>query len=93
VLGHTTVAGRDTIEIRSSDGHTTFYVAAHSYTPVELTTRGTDGGTTTRFGAYQELPLKGNRELLSLTAQHPTAKIDRSVADFQAAQERLFPHG
>lgn len=93
VAGHATVDGRDTIKIASADGHTTYYVAPDSYTPVELTTTGTSGGVSTYFDTYQELPLDGNSQLLSLTAQHPNATIDRNVADYQAADVRLFPHG
>jgi hypothetical protein len=93
VAGHATVDGRDTIEIRATDGHLTYYLAPNSYTPVELTTRGTTGGTVLRFDVYQELPLEESSKLLSLTAQHPTAIVDRDVADYQAAEARLFPHG
>jgi hypothetical protein len=93
VAGHATVDGRDTIKIQSADGHTTYYVAPGSYTPVELTTKGTTGGVTMRFETYQELSAHDNRDVLSLTAQHPGATIDRKVADYQAAQTRLFPHG
>jgi hypothetical protein len=93
VVGHATVDGEDTIEIQSTDGHTTYYVAPDSYEPVELVTRGTTGGVTLHFDTYQELPLNDNDGLLSLTAQHPTAHIDRDVADYNAAEARLFPHG
>jgi hypothetical protein len=93
VAGRATVGGRDTIKIESADGHTTYYVAPDSYAPVELTTRGTSGGVSTYFDTYEELPVDGNSQLLSLTAQHPNATIDRHAADFQAADVRLFPHG
>jgi hypothetical protein len=93
VVGHKTIDGRDTIEISSSDGHTIYYVAPDSYQPVGLDTRGTDGGTQLRFREYEQLPVDGNGNLLSLTAQHPTARIDRKPADYQAAQAQLFPHG
>jgi hypothetical protein len=87
------VDGRDTIKIQSADGHITYYVAPGSYTPVELSTRGTSGGVILRFDTYEAIPLKENGELLSITAQHPTATIDHNVADYQAAEIRLFPHG
>lgn len=93
VAGHSTIDGRDVIEIDSADGHTTYFVDRTSYAPVELRTRGTDGGTALRFRTYEMLPLDGNGDLLSLEAQHPTAKVDRSLADYQAAETRLFPHG
>jgi hypothetical protein len=93
VVGHKTIDGRDTIEISSDDGHTVYYVDPGSYQPVELDTHGTDGGTKLRFREYEWLPIAGNADLLSLTAQHPAAHIDRKAADYQAAQARLFPHG
>jgi hypothetical protein len=70
-----------------------YYVAQDTYRPVELTTRGTSGATTMRFTTYEELPVNDNTALLSLTAQHPSATIDRNVAEYAAAQARLFPHG
>jgi hypothetical protein len=93
VLGHATVDGRDTLEIQSTDGHITYYVAPDTYVPVELSTRGTSGGVVLRFEIYEDLSLNDNSALLSLTAQHPTASVDRNVADYNAAETRLFPRG
>ena len=93
VTGHATVDGLETLKIQAADGHTTYYVAPNDYTPVELTTRGTSGGSVVRFDVYRELPAAQNTRLLSLTAQHPAARIDRNAADYDAAQARLFPHG
>jgi len=93
VVGHRTVDGQDTIAIASADGHTTYYVDPGTYGPVELDTRGTNGGTTLRFRTYETLELGANRRLLSLTAQHPGARVDRNPADYRAAEERLFPRG
>jgi hypothetical protein len=93
VRGHATVNGRDTLEIQSRDGHTTYYVAPDTYVPVELSTRGTTGGVILRFEIYEELSLNDKGALLSLTAQHPTASIDRNVADYNAAETQLFPRG
>jgi hypothetical protein len=93
VAGHATIDGQDTIEIDSADGHTTYFVDPTSYAPVELRTKGNGGGTALRFRTYENLPLAGNSDLVSLAAQHPTARIDRDPADYQAAETRLFPHG
>jgi hypothetical protein len=93
VVGHETTDGRDTIAIASADGNTTYYVDPGSYRPVELRTRGTDGGTALRFRTYETLPLDANRGLLSLAAQHPDARVDRDPAAYQAAEQRLFPKG
>ena len=93
VGGPETGDGRDAIAIASADGRTTYYVQPDTYTPVELRTRGTDGGTALRFRTYETLELDGNRSLLSLAAQHPEARVDRDAADYRAAEERLFPRG
>jgi hypothetical protein len=94
VVGHATVDGRDTLEISSTDGHTTYYVDPNTYAPVELNTTGTDGGTSLVFNTYEFLPDNAaNEALLSLTAQHPSATVDRNQADYVAAEQRLFPNG
>jgi hypothetical protein len=93
VVGHRTIDGHDTIEIASADGHTTYYVDPKTYRPVELDTMGTGGVTTLRFRTYETLDSDANSDLLSLEARHPDARIDRDPAHFNAAQERLFPHG
>jgi hypothetical protein len=94
VVGHATVDGRDTLEISSKDGHTTYYVDPSTYAPVELDTTGTDGGVSLVFNTYEFLPGNAaNEALLSLTAQHPSARVDRNQADYVAAEERLFPNG
>jgi hypothetical protein len=93
VVGHKTIDGRDTIQIDSADGHTSYYVDPDSYDPVELDTRGTNGGVNLRFNTYETLAGAGNESLLHVTAQHPNATVDRSASDYDAAQKRLFPHG
>jgi len=94
LVGKATIGGRDTLELRSQDGHITYYVDASSYAPVQLDTTGTDGGTSLRFTTYEVLPATdANEALLSLTAQHPSATVDRNQADYVAAEKRLFPNG
>jgi hypothetical protein len=91
VVGHRTIDGQDTIEIASADGHTTYFVDPGSYRPVELRTRGTDGGTALRFRTFETL--EPHAGVLSLAAQHPGARIDRDPAHYRAADERLHPNG
>jgi hypothetical protein len=94
LVGNAIIGGRDTLELRSRDGHITYYVDASSYAPVQLDTTGTDGGTSLRFTTYQLLPADDvNAALLSLSAQHPSATVDRNQADYVAAEKRLFPNG
>ncbi len=94
LVGHATVDGRDTLELRSRDGNITYYVDADTYAPVQLDTTGTDGGTSLRFVRWELLAGGGvNDDLLSLTAQHPSATVDHNEADYRAAEQRMFPHG
>jgi hypothetical protein len=94
VVGHADIGGRDTLELRSQDGNITYYVDASSYAPVQLDTTGTDAGTSRSFVTWEVLPAEdANHDLLSLTAQHPSATVDRNQADYLAAERRLFPHG
>ena len=94
LVGHATVGGRDTLEIRAQDGHTTYYVDPDTYAPVELDTTGTDGGVNLRFTSWEVLPDGGaNAALLSLAGQHPSATVDSDRADYRAAEQRLFPNG
>jgi hypothetical protein len=93
VVGHKTIDGRDTIQIDSADGHTSYYVDPDTYDPVELDTRGTTGGVNLRFNTYETLSAAGNGDLIQVTAQHPNATVDRSASDYDATEKRLFPHG
>ena len=94
LVGHATIDGRDTLEIRAQDGHSTYYVDPDSYAPVELDTTGTTGGVDLHFTTWEMLPgTDANDALLSLTAQHPSATVDRNQADYVAAEKRVFPHG
>jgi hypothetical protein len=92
--GGVLVGGREALRIVSRDGRTTYLVDARTYAPIELRTKGNGGEVTLTFRAYEELPLTAaNRTLLSLTAQHPTADVNRDPADYRDAEGRLFPHG
>lgn len=94
VAGPATIDGQHTLEIRSSDSHTTYYIDPATYAPVELNTSGDGGGVSLRFTAYEQLPdTAANQRLLSLVSQHPRATIDTTPRDYQAAQQRLFPNG
>lgn len=93
VVGHETIDGQETIAIASADGHTTYYVDPGSYRPVELRTRGTDGGTALRFQTYETLTLDANAVCSASPRSIPNARVDRDPAAYQAAEERLFPNG
>jgi hypothetical protein len=71
-----------------------FVVDGRTYTPIELRTRGTAGGTVLRFVAYEALPANAETEkLLSIAAQHPGAPVVRDAAAFEALQQELFAKG
>jgi hypothetical protein len=95
VEGRVMTDGKSTIEIVS--GSNRYYVAADgSYAPVELVNgkaTDRDGMTTSVFHAYQRLPAAAGAELLNLSARHPTASVDNSLAGYRAAIDRLFPDG
>jgi hypothetical protein len=91
--GHARVTERrDTLRI--TDGKRAYLVDSRDYSPIELRTRGTAGGTVLRFVAYESLPLNGDTEkLLSIAAQHPGAPVVRDAAAYDALQRKLFPRG
>jgi hypothetical protein len=94
VDGPVVIDGREALRILSRDGSKTYLVDAATYAPIELRTRGDGGGVTLTFLVYEELPrTAANKALLSLTAQHPTAQVNRDPDDYRAAESRLFPHG
>jgi hypothetical protein len=92
--GAVQVGDREAHRIVSRDGRVTYLVEAGTYAPIELRTRGEGGEVTLTFRAYEELPrTAANKGLLSLTAQHPTATVNRDPAEYRAAESRLVPRG
>ena len=94
VSGRARVDGRDAIRLVWNAGRSVYLVDASTYDPIWL--RETDGrGTqTTRFLIYETLPLNARtRPLLSLQAQHPTARISSDPKEYKAAALRLSFHG
>jgi hypothetical protein len=94
VDGRATIDGRTAIKITFVGGDEIDYVAADgSYAPIK-----TIGGAPSRgqlisvYHTFKLLPATGSAGLLSLTAQHPHARIDRSLSDFRTAGNRLFPN-
>ena len=97
VDGRATVDGRAAIKIKFVHSDETDYVTADgSYVPIK-TIQGSPssgyGQLVNVYHTFKYLPAAGNAGLLSLTAQHPSARIDRSLRDFRAADNRLFPNG
>jgi outer membrane lipoprotein-sorting protein len=94
VVGHVTVDGRDAIELESYSGHSTYFVDASTYAPIEYKTTGTDGGVEFRFSVFEDLPVDGDSlQLLSLQAQHPKAAVVRGAKAYIPEESRLYPHG
>jgi hypothetical protein len=92
--GRVDVAGHKAIRIESRDGKRVYVVDSKTYAPIEWTTTGDGGGVTLRYPVYEELAVDAESlKLLDLEAQHPGARVDRDVHDYQAAEARLFPHG
>jgi hypothetical protein len=86
--GQVTIDGRQAIRIVSTGRELELLVDARSYEPVEWRFTANGIRTTTRFPTYEHL---GPESLasLSLTAQHPDARIDDHPAAYRAAQQRL----
>jgi hypothetical protein len=59
-------------------GTCTYDVRPDTYVGISLSCTGTPQGATSERWEY--LPRQGNERLLSVAAQHPTAKIDRAAA-------------
>jgi len=92
--GRVEVAGHKAIRIESRDGKRVYVVDAKTYAPIEWTTTGNGGGVTLRYPVYEELAVDADSlKLLDLEVQHPGARVDRDVHDYETAEARLFPHG
>ncbi len=100
--GRLSIDGREAIRLVATQrvpeggapGSASYIVDARTYDPIEWRTTGDGGGTILRFVVYEHLPnTASNRALLSLTEQHPGARIDRDPAHYQEASARLFPNG
>ena len=94
ITGHVNVRSRDAIRIESLDGKQVYLADASTYDPIEWTTTGDSGGVTLRFPVYEKLPVDSeSSDLLSLEAQHPSAKVVPGAAGYTAAEKRLYPRG
>jgi hypothetical protein len=97
VLNDARFAGQTAIEISGTDPlapifHESYYVTPKTYKPLGLVTRLTGETITARFTVFQVLRgTTTNRALVTLTGAHPTARIDTSAADYNAASKRLQP--
>ena len=95
VDGLTTVDGRPALKLATPTGSdvnpsTQYYVDPGSYAPIKTVSRSGGDLTIITFHRYEVLPdTPRNRRLLSLTARHPTARIDNSHADYLKAETQL----
>jgi hypothetical protein len=95
VQDHVKFAGRAAIEIsgpgRVPGIQNSYYVAPRTYQPLGMVQRFHGATVTLRFTAYQLLPVTvANRALVTLPGAHPSARIDTSAADYNAAANRLL---
>ena len=86
--GHVTFDGRDAIRIVAPEGMS-LLVDASTYEPIEW--RNTQDGLVrvTHFSTFERIAASDS--VLSLTAQHPGATVDRDADHFTAAVRRLTP--
>jgi len=91
VVGPTIVDGRKAIKLVPIHGTGEYDVAPGTYYPIREVVEDAPGaGVTITWSEYRVLPATpANERLLSLPARHPSARIDRSRADFIAADARL----
>jgi len=88
--GHTRVDGQDALRLANEDESTTILLNPRTYVPIRWTTTADGTKTTVRFDAYESLDrMPATERLLDLEAQHKGAKVDDSLADYQAAAARL----
>ncbi len=88
--GHVSVGGRDAIRIVSTSPEMTLLVDATTCEPIEWSVTENGSSITAHFPTFEQLPPSdANTALLSLTAQHPAATVDRDPADYQSALARL----
>jgi hypothetical protein len=90
VVGPTVVGSREAIKLVPLHGQGEYDVAPGSYYPIREIRVAHGASTTTTWDQYRVLPETGsNRSLLSLTARHPSARINGSNADYLTAWKRL----
>lgn len=95
VDGLTTIDGRPALKLvspadSSQDLSTQYYVDPQTYAPIKNVFRSGGDLSIITFHRYEVLPdTPRNRKLLSLTARHPTARVDNSHADYVKAEPQL----
>jgi hypothetical protein len=93
VSGMTKTDGRQAIKLIGVHGNpiAEYDVAARSYAPIREVIRAPDEVRIIAYSEYRVLPATSvNARLLNLTLRHPSARVDRSHADYDAAQKRLL---
>lgn len=91
VDGPATIDGQRTIKITFRGSRYVDFVNPRTYVPVEVNTSDFGDGTTTYlFHTFTYLRAATHAAVFNLAAAHPTAKIDTSLHDYQAAYRRLF---
>ena len=92
LAGSTTIDGRRALKLVAVHGIDEYDVAPGTYAPIRTVLGyGAAITVTTTYSEYRVLPATAaNERLLDLTFRHPGARIDRSHADYLAAQARLI---
>lgn len=90
--------GRSAIELTFDNGRFSYWISSSTYQPLQSEDRrdslpdGQAGVGITRYPIVRVLTGSAAMpRLLSLQAQHPSAKVDHSSADYAAARRRLIP--
>jgi hypothetical protein len=90
------VGRRDALRLVGNAGRGVYLVDAKTYAAIEFRelNQAHQRARTTRFLVFESLPLNAEtRKLVSLEAQHPSARVVYDARAFRAAEDRLVPHG
>ena len=85
-----TLDGAPAVRITTNHGRLVYWAEPDSYRPLQLVDKVGARVTTTRFPIYRVLRgADATPKLLSLSAQHPDARVDEDGDDFERAMCRL----
>lgn len=92
--GTTNVNGREAIKLINGHQGFQYDVAPRTYEPMRAISGDRETAFTVTSSEYRVLPATpANQQLLSLAAQHPSARIDGNPDDYQAIQAKLTGNG
>jgi hypothetical protein len=87
---HATLNGARAIRISSADGRFVYWVSPGDYRPLQVADNMNGSASTTEYPVYRVLTGQAaSQSIFSLTAQHPSAKINTNGDDYASEKCRL----